>query len=515
MGQHMLVSQPRDVEAVYARSRDGHPWIGIDLLDWASTETALSDIGPDVIINLAGESRVDVVEQEARAYGEINVDVPVRLSHWCSDRSVRFIQVSSQGVFSGEHPPYSPTSVPDPITAYGRQKARADSAVLSAGQTVARLTFVMGIRPFQGIGRQNPAEQMVSAAQQVQVNDRFFSPLFARDAAFQLWRLATSSDVGVVQIGTPVRTSRYALATWNPWPVRLQDHEVTPVSHNYFKGIAERPRDTTWADGRHSMAVDDGMMQAYSDWTAVMTMNASHRADEIAIFLGIDREEALSKLSTGFGALHAEVAKDFRSANPLTDEELLEWYRGTEAYIWELSAYHLDAGFNYSGMCKGFADFLWAKEVRSPLVLGDGIGDLTIHLRERNLRPTYHDLAGSRTAEFAQFRYRLRFGEDARTDLTESWAPEFQGGPYEAIVALDFYEHVVNVEEWAAAGVEALSVGGYFFAQNAFAIGDDEHGGSIPMHLTRNNRFEHDWIPLLERLGMVVIPESGGWWRKP
>lgn len=514
VGQHMLLSRPPDIEAIFARKHGFGPWIGLDLTDWVGAERFLDTFRPNVIVNLAGESRVDVVEQDPKAYEQINVVVPGLLSDWCKRNNARLVHTSTQGVFSGEHPPYDESSEPDPITEYGKQKVKADRAVLADGNTVARLTFVVGVRPFQGVGRQNPVEQMMAAEKQVQVNDRFFSPLFARDAAQQLWALARRSVGGIVQLGTPVRTSRYAIATWNPWPAKLHDRDVTPVSHDYFSGIAPRPRDTTWASGFHSSRMEDGMLQTFADWTAVTTMDIEARAHEIALFLGVKPTDALAKLAQGFLVLHEGVARDFRTADPRDDTALLEWYRQTEAYIWELSAYHLDPGFNYSGMCDGFAGYLWSNDVRSPLILGDGIGDLTIRLRERHIRPTYHDLAGSRTAAFAAFRYQLRFDEELRWDLTEDWKPEFRGGPYEAVVALDFFEHVVNVEEWARASVDALEPGGAFFAQNAFAIGDDEHGGSIPMHLTRNNRFEQDWIPLLEGLGMVQIPESGGWWRK-
>lgn len=252
------------------------------------------------------------------------------------------------------------------------------------------------------------------------------------------------------------------------------------------------------------------MWATYMDWRK-RNMDLESRAQEIALFLQMPVSAVKGRLALGFGPLHAAVAEDFRRSDTATDEALLEWYRTTDAYIWELSAYHLDIGFNYGGMCSGIADHLFNAGIRRVLCLGDGIGDLTIAMARRGLQPTYHDLAGSRTADFAQFRQEIYLGMPASRDLTESWEPTLQG-EYEAIVALDFFEHLINVEDWARTCVRRLAPGGLLLAQNAFACGDEEHGGSIPMHLTINNRFEHDWDPLLESLGMKR--EEGGWWRK-
>lgn len=61
---------------------------------------------------------------------------------------------------------------------------------------------------------------------------------------------------------------------------------------------------------------------------------------------------------------------------------------------------------------------------------------------------------------------------------------------------------------------KCLRKGGVFIAQNAFAIGDIEHGNSIPMHLAVNNKYETQWASLLEGIGFV-LHENKQWWIKP
>lgn len=241
-------------------------------------------------------------------------------------------------------------------------------------------------------------------------------------------------------------------------------------------------------------------------------MNIEDRAREISEFLMVPYNAAFERLSMGFHFNHAKVAEDFKSKNVDVNDgdALLNWYRTSDAYIWELSAYHLEPGFNYVGMCNGITSGFSARGKTDVLALGDGIGDLSIVMHDGGLNVTYHDLANSLTSNFAQ---KLFAGRQISKNLTENWEPNLGSRKYTAVVALDFFEHLVNVEQWVEAVYKSLKKGGVFLAQNAFAIGDAEHGDSIPMHLSINNRFENDWGPLLNTIGFK-LEEASGWWIK-
>jgi SAM-dependent methyltransferase len=235
------------------------------------------------------------------------------------------------------------------------------------------------------------------------------------------------------------------------------------------------------------------------------------RAREIAAFLSKPEAECVARLQLGFSEQHQRVNDDFRRANPKTDDELLSWYRTTEEYIWELSAYHADPGFNYAAMCWGIAERLKTEGAHSVLCLGDGIGDLTISLRQAGFDSVYHDLNDSRTADYARFRNRRHVGAFGWL-MTDGFDPIEAEDEFDAVVSLDFLEHVPNVEAWVRAVHAALKPGGIFVSQNAFNIGSGDNG-SIPMHLAINDRYEKDWDPLLLSLGFEQMGPQ--WYRKP
>jgi hypothetical protein len=245
-------------------------------------------------------------------------------------------------------------------------------------------------------------------------------------------------------------------------------------------------------------------------------MNIDNQAELISGFLGISLKDAKDRLSLGFHANHHEVAKDFidNSTNVDDPNSLLNWYRTTDSYIWELSAYHLEEGFNYKGMCEGISLGLFHSGKKNVLSIGDGIGTLSLRMAEQGIKTTYHDLENSKTANFAQYRFSKRPDLDIKTLFTDSFAPTIGSNKFDGVVALDFLEHVVNVDEWALAIFNCLKKNGVFIPNNAFGIGDAEHGNSIPMHLAINNKYEWEWDPMLVRIGFVRH-ENGQWWVKP
>lgn len=275
IGQHMLVSEPEGVDGVYMRrgsdSKDFTSW---DLIEAGSMNSELTDpepngYGPDVILYLAGENRVDVVEATPDAYEVINYHMPRDLANACERKGIRFIYGSSQAVYDGENAPYKPFDDHTPINEYGRQKAKAEEAVLMAGGTVARLTFVLGVRPFQEIGRRNPLEDMLEKPKQLQVDDRWFSVCFAHDAAKVLWEeILHPKGEAIFNIGHPFGVTRYAVARDLVRGLHgaLQT-EVQPISHEYFSGLAPRAFNTKWADGsRFYEDYETSLVTSFIQW---------------------------------------------------------------------------------------------------------------------------------------------------------------------------------------------------------------------------------------------------------
>jgi dTDP-4-dehydrorhamnose reductase len=275
VGQHMMVNKPEWADAIFTR-RKGY-------LEWSQLNVGEDDIeawldanSPDVIINLAGQNVVDAVEQNPDESIYVNVKLPLTLATWVSNNNKKLIQVSTQGIFSGENANYNTNSKPHPITWYGKQKALAEKLIISHDNVkIVRLTFVIGVRPFQDVGRKNPLEIMMEQKEQLQVDDRFFSPVFAYNAAMILWDTALhfeESDQKIIHIGNPIKSSRFSLASDIKTASNGKlDTEIKPVSYTYFTSNVARPKDTTWEDGT-SLYITDymyGLEKCYLEWETI------------------------------------------------------------------------------------------------------------------------------------------------------------------------------------------------------------------------------------------------------
>jgi len=511
IGQHMMISVPDHVgrDAVFVRRTHDklttQHQLGQHVWD-SSTLPFLDQLQPDVIVNLAGEAGVDTVERDPGAYEWINSIMPAGLAAWCDLNGKHLIHVSSQAVYSGEDGPYGPNSALNPVNEYGRQKAAADLTLLGNFQnfTIVRPTFVLGIRPMPAFGRPNPAEAMLAGKQEQQVDDRYFSIAFAWDVARVIWeQTIVRTPKGVILVGGFDRFSRYSLfqALTSRKPTRLASDELN---------ITPRAKDTTYGATVSYTALNQGISRLRTDLVLREEDDLIYRAREIAAFLKMDTLECLTRLRKGFHFNHEEVAKDFRAAGIKNDDDLLAWYQKTEAYIWELTAYHTDIGWNYKGMSEGIAVKLLNENPRQKvIVIGDGVGTMSIALKKAGLDPVYHDLDGSRTLAFAEARFSMRFG-GMRVSPNVGWTPCLPG-EMDTVISFDFMEHLTDVEAWVREVHHSLKPGGQFLAQNAFNCGSGDQG-PIPCHLERNDRYEKDWGPLMDTVGFDILP--GNWWRK-
>lgn len=129
-----VVAPPRDV---------------LDLAVPGSIVAAVRGLGPDLIVNAAAYTAVDMAESETDLAMKVNGDAPRVLAEEAAARHAALIHYSTDYVFDGAKvAPYREEDEALPVNAYGRSKLAGERAVTAAGAAhlILRTGWVYGAR---------------------------------------------------------------------------------------------------------------------------------------------------------------------------------------------------------------------------------------------------------------------------------------------------------------------------------------------------------------------------------
>ncbi|MAW94827.1 MULTISPECIES: dTDP-4-dehydrorhamnose reductase [unclassified Leeuwenhoekiella] len=105
----------------------------LNITDAASINSALDKLKPDVIINTAAYTQVDLAETETEQAFNINHLGVANLAARCAERVIKLIHISTDYVFDGKlDRPYLETDPTKPQTAYGKSKLAGEHSILEA-----------------------------------------------------------------------------------------------------------------------------------------------------------------------------------------------------------------------------------------------------------------------------------------------------------------------------------------------------------------------------------------------
>tara|TARA_B100001750_G_scaffold244262_1_gene261213 strand:+ start:1469 stop:2344 length:876 start_codon:yes stop_codon:yes gene_type:complete len=94
----------------------------VEALDIQKIQSLVSELKPEVVINAIGITKQLIETYDEEVINYINSIFPHDLSSICGNYGIRFIQFSTDCVFSGVNGFYSESDIPDPLDMYGKSK---------------------------------------------------------------------------------------------------------------------------------------------------------------------------------------------------------------------------------------------------------------------------------------------------------------------------------------------------------------------------------------------------------
>lgn len=223
----------------------------LDITDPVAVRNVLAEFNPDVIINAAGYTAVDLAEQEPDLAARVNAEGPRQLA--MAARALgrcRLVHISTDYVFDGASVnAYQPKDTPHPINVYGRTKLEGERAViegLGMQALVVRTAWVYGphgrnfLHTMLRLMREHNAVRVVA--------DQIGTPTATPMLSKVLWRFVGRPEVSGIYHWTDA-----GVATWYDFAVAIAeegvglgllppDIEVTPIASKDYVTPAKRPR---------------------------------------------------------------------------------------------------------------------------------------------------------------------------------------------------------------------------------------------------------------------------------
>ena len=127
--------------------KEGYTYFDLDITNNDAVAKFISIEKPQVVINTAAMTNVDLCEDEKKACDALNVDAVKYLADACANIDAHLIQISTDFIFDGENGPYKEEDEPNPLSYYGLSKLKSEQVLQahSVKWTILRTIIVFGV----------------------------------------------------------------------------------------------------------------------------------------------------------------------------------------------------------------------------------------------------------------------------------------------------------------------------------------------------------------------------------
>ena len=249
LGKYLHESEPNGLDVQYTWFSTKQPWCAhrLDVADQSQVDYVFGKVKPDAVIHMASVGNVDFCQDNYQIARNTNTEGTRHVMRTAQYYGAPVLMTSTNAVFSGENPPYKEDDEREPINAYGKIRKAAEDVVLSFQGSVVRLFLLYGWEPEGARGNwASGAVLTLQAGQRMRVvNDRWYMPTYADDAARAVWALLGQGQ-GVYHVAGAdcVTLHQFVVNVAETW--KLDPSLVEPCPFDSLEGLAPRPVDSSY-----------------------------------------------------------------------------------------------------------------------------------------------------------------------------------------------------------------------------------------------------------------------------
>ena len=216
----------------------------MDITHREDVKELVYDFYPDVIINAAAYTNVDLSETEREQAWKTNVKAVEYVAEVSRVIDSHIIHISTDYIFDGKKGPYSENDKPCPLGYYARTKLASENVLRLSGtyHTILRTNVLYGIAHNSRPDFVRWVVNSVRGGKKIRiVTDQINNPTFIDDLIQAISKVIEYKKLGVYNIGGKEFLSRYDFTMKIADFFQLDKSLITPIKTDELKQAAPRP----------------------------------------------------------------------------------------------------------------------------------------------------------------------------------------------------------------------------------------------------------------------------------
>lgn len=219
-------------------------YVKADLTKREEVKNLILDFYPDIIINAAAFTNVDLCETERELAWKINVKGIEYISEAARIIDAHIIHISTDYIFDGTKGPYNENDAPNPLSYYGRTKLASENVLKMSGIlfTIFRTNVLYGA---PGNGKIDFVQWVVNKLKNNEeisiVNDQINNPTFVDDLVRAINQVIEFKKYGIYNIGGREFLSRFDFTLRIADYFNLNKSLIKSIKTEDLKQPAKRP----------------------------------------------------------------------------------------------------------------------------------------------------------------------------------------------------------------------------------------------------------------------------------
>ena len=204
----------------------------------------ISTLKPDLIVNCAALTNVDLCESNPLMANEINTELPKKLAVISKKVKAKFIHISTDHLFDGKKKIYSEQDQVSPLNQYAKTKAAAEKEVLSIDENalIVRTNFYGWGLSYRKSFTDFILEGLRDKKDLQLFNDVYYSPIYIGELVRLIHLALEKNCAGLYNIVGSETISKYDFGIAIAEVFGLSKKSISPSLIERKKGLVIRPK---------------------------------------------------------------------------------------------------------------------------------------------------------------------------------------------------------------------------------------------------------------------------------